>query len=168
MEETMSVAAKKQESPVLSIGPRRAEVLARIGWIRKAAIEELRAFWKTLNGKAPPALPRRTLEQRLIYQVQEQVYGGLSVVAKARLDAIADADARRADMPVAEAPVAGTRYIRVWRDVRYEVTATGDGFEWAGKKYKSLSAVAKAITGQHWNGRLFFGVGKHSKKGDHE
>ena len=160
----MSATAKTRVGPAPDTALRRTEVLARIAWIQKAAIDELRAFWKTLSGAASSNMPRRTMEQRLIYQVQEQAYGGLSPEAKARLDAIAEADARQVPGKQAETPIPGTRYIRVWRDVRYEVTATADGFEWKGKRFASLSAVAKAITGQHWNGKLFFGVGKYSKK----
>ncbi len=160
----MSATTKQRAAPAPDTALKRTEVLARIGWIQKATIDELRAFWSSLNGKATVPMPRRTLEQRLIYQVQEQAYGGITAETRARLDAIADADARRAEAPATETPIAGTRYIRVWRGERYEVTAVEDGFEYGGRLYRSLSAVAKAITGQHWNGRLFFGVGKHSGK----
>lgn len=162
----MSRTSRTAAAPEPDTALRRGEVLARIGWIQKATIDELRAFWRSHNGTAPVPTPRRALEQRLIYQVQELAYGGVSAETKARLDAIADADSRRAGAADStESPVAGTRYIRIWRDERYEVTAVEGGFEYAGKAYRSLSAVAKAITGQHWNGKLFFGVGKHEGKG---
>lgn len=154
---------KTKETNGTGLGPQRNEIVARIAWIQKAAIHELRAFWKSLNGNAAVPLPRRTLEQRLIYQVQEQAYGGVSTETRTRLDAIADARQTRT-RGTSETPIPGTRYIRIWRDERYEVTALEDGFEWSGRKFTSLSAVAKAITGQHWNGKLFFGVGKHSGK----
>jgi aspartate ammonia-lyase len=50
----------------------------------------------------------------------------------------------------------GTQLIREWRGVEHKVTVLADGFEWEGRRYKSLSAVARAITGTRWNGPLFF------------
>jgi hypothetical protein len=55
-------------------------------------------------------------------------------------------------------PVVGTRLIREWRGVEQRGTLLADGFEWEGRRYKSLSAVARAITGTRWNGPVFFGL----------
>ena len=55
-------------------------------------------------------------------------------------------------------PIAGTRLIREWQGVEHVVTVTADGFEWQGRPYKSLSAIARAITGTRWNGWVFFGL----------
>ena len=55
-------------------------------------------------------------------------------------------------------PIAGTRLIREWQGVQHCVTVQADGYEWQGRPYKSLSAVARAITGTRWNGLVFFGV----------
>ena len=52
----------------------------------------------------------------------------------------------------------GTKLIRQWQNASYQVTVVGNGFEYDGKTYRSLSAIAKAITGTNWNGRVFFGV----------
>ena len=62
------------------------------------------------------------------------------------------------------APIVGTKLIREWQGVLHEVTALADGYEWQGRRYKSLSAIARAITGTRWNGPLFFGLRSHSKK----
>lgn len=58
-------------------------------------------------------------------------------------------------------PIAGTRLIREWQGVEHVVTVTNDGFEWQGQPYKSLSAIARAITGTRWNGWVFFGLKNH-------
>ena len=58
-------------------------------------------------------------------------------------------------------PVVGTRLIREWRGVEHRVTVLAVGFEWEGCRYKSLSAVARAITGTRWNGLTFFGMKRH-------
>ena len=55
----------------------------------------------------------------------------------------------------------GTRLIREWQGVEHVVTVTADGFEWKGRPYKSLSAIARAITGTRWNGWVFFGLKNH-------
>ena len=59
---------------------------------------------------------------------------------------------------VDDRPVAGTRLIREYQGVEHCVTVLADGFEYQGRPYKSLSAVARAITGTRWNGPLFFGL----------
>ena len=60
----------------------------------------------------------------------------------------------------------GTKLVRDWKEKTYEVTVVHGGFEFEGRRYKSLTAIAEAITGSHWNGRAFFGLKKsHEKKG---
>jgi hypothetical protein len=60
-------------------------------------------------------------------------------------------------------PIAGTRLIREWQGVEHVVTVTADGFDWQGRPYKSLSAIARAITGTRWNGWVFFGLKNHRR-----
>ena len=86
-------------------------------------------------------------------------YGGVKPATRAKLDALADAlDPKAARKRVINGPVVGTQLIREWRGVEHKVTVLADGFEWEGRRYKSLSAVARAITGTRWNGLIFFGV----------
>ena len=59
----------------------------------------------------------------------------------------------------------GTRLVREWQGDRYEVTVVKGGFEFEGRKYRSLTAITKVITGTHWNGFLFFGLQKRAKSG---
>ena len=61
-------------------------------------------------------------------------------------------------------PIAGTRLIRGWQGVEHVVTVTADGYEWQGRPYKSLSSVARAITGTRWNGWVFFGFKNRSRR----
>ncbi|MBF0311688.1 MAG: DUF2924 domain-containing protein [Magnetococcales bacterium] len=65
--------------------------------------------------------------------------------------------------PEVATPAPGARLIREWQGVEYVVTVLDDGFEYQGRKFKSLSSVAKAITGTHWSGPLFFGLRKGGK-----
>jgi hypothetical protein len=110
----------------------------------------------------PPGFSRNYLISRLAYRIQELAYGGLKPATRARLDALADAlDPKAARKRVVNGPVVGTQLIREWRGTEHKVTVLADGFEWEGRRYKSLSAVARAITGTRWNGLTFFGVKRH-------
>ena len=112
--------------------------------------------------REPPGFSRNYLISRLAYRIQELAYGGLKPATRAKLDALADAlDPKAARKRVVNGPVVGTQLIREWRGVEHKVTVLADGFEWEGRRYKSLSAVARAITGTRWNGLTFFGVKRH-------
>jgi hypothetical protein len=134
---------------------------AEIGRLPDLSLLELRHRWKTLFGHpAPKSLRRNFLARAVAYQMQVEAYGGLSVATKRRLREIATA-ARNGD---ANATLGGSRIkpgtqmIRQWRNTSHTVTALAEGFEWNGSTYKSLSAVANAITGTNWNGFAFFGI----------
>jgi len=138
------------------------ETLARIG---RMGTDELRDRWRALYGTEPPAsYTRAQLVRRLAWRVQELHFGGLSDRARRRLREISDGDElasgkKRLPKPRKRRTLApGTRLARHWRGVQHVVTALGDGFEWDGRRYRTLSAVAKAMTGQHISGPRFFGL----------
>ena len=126
----------------------------------------LKRQWRDLFDSEPPPFNRRYLESRLAYRIQELTYGGLKPETIPRLERLGeDLDGgdrkksrRRADLG---RPITGTRLIREWQGVEQVVTVTADGFEWQGRPYKSLSAIARAITGTRWNGWVFFGLKNH-------
>lgn len=140
-------------------------VLARIAALETMPTAELKAMWRELYNGEPPAFNRQYLVSRLAYRIQELAYGGLSETTEGRLDAIAEdrqcAGRGTARKRTADRPVAGTRFIREWKGVEHVVTATDTGFEYQGRPFKSLSAVARAITGTRWNGLVFFGLKTH-------
>ena len=141
-------------------------ILRQIAELESVSFDELKRRWRSLIGTEPPTHNRPFLVKRMAYRIQEQVYGGLSENAKERLAEVAerygiDEDGRIARRPKrgeSDRPVVGTRFIREWRGKRYEVTVTTTGYEYGGKPYRSLSAIAKAITGTQWNGKVFFGL----------
>jgi hypothetical protein len=134
-------------------------VAARLATLPKTPTPELKQMWRELYAKDPPAFSRSYLISRLAYRIQELAYGGLKSATRAKLDALADGlDPKAARKRVAERPVAGTQLVREWQGVEQTVTVLADGFAWQGRKYKSLSAVAGAITGTRWNGWTFFGL----------
>jgi Protein of unknown function (DUF2924) len=146
-------------------------VLAQLAALPTLATADLKQLWLRLYERDPPPYNRAYLEKRLAYRIQELAHGGLSDETRARLDALAEGEERRAAKAArqrrrAEAPLAGTRLVREWRGTEHTVTCLADsGFEWQGRRYRSLSAVARAITGTQWNGPLFFGM-RSGRKGD--
>jgi len=137
-------------------------VLARLAALKTAPTPELKAQWRELFGKEPPPYNRRFLESRLAYRVQELACGGLKPETIARLEALGEeldgGVVARRKAKASGMPIAGTRLIREWQGVEHCTTVLQDGFEYAGRPYKSLSAVARAITGTRWNGWAFFGL----------
>ncbi len=111
----------------------------------------LKHKWRELFDSEPPPFNRRYLESRLAYRIQELAYGGLKPETVRRLGRLAE------DLD------GGTRLIREWQSVEQVVTVTAGGFDWQGRPYKSLSAIARAITGTRWNGWIFFGLKNHRK-----
>jgi hypothetical protein len=134
---------------------------AEIGGLPDLSLIELRNRWKTLFGHPAPKSLRRNFSARAVaYQMQVEAYGGLSVATKRRLREIANA-VRTGDanaMLGSSRIKPGTQMIRQWQKTTHTVTALAEGFEWNRRTYKSLSAVANAITGTNWNGFAFFGI----------
>jgi hypothetical protein len=119
-------------------------------------------MWRELFDKEPPGFSRSYLISRLAYRIQELAYGGLKPATRARLDTLAEGlDPKAARKRVVNGPVVGTRLVREFRGRDYTVAVLATGFEWEGRRYRSLSAVARAITGTRWNGLTFFGVKRH-------
>jgi hypothetical protein len=134
-------------------------VAARVAALPKTPTPELKQMWRDLYDKEPPGFSRNYLISRLAYRIQELAYGGLKPATRTKLDALADAlDPQAARKRVVNGPVVGTRLVREFRGREYTVAVLADGFEWEGRRYKSLSAVARAISGTRWNGWTFFGL----------
>jgi len=138
---------------------------ARLAALKTMALPELKAEWRSLFGKEPPGYNRRFLESRLAYRIQELAYGGLKPETRKRLEALgeqfADREATRRRTRNNAAPIVGTRLLRERQGVEHTVTVLVDGYEWQDRPYRSLSAIARAITGTRWNGPLFFGLRNH-------
>ena len=123
---------------------------------------ELRTLWtQELAEEPPPSLGRDILALGIAYARQERRYGGLSrPVAKEldRLLARALEDGKEPLVSTRPLPRAGTILVREWQGTTHHVTVTDDGFLWNGKPHRSLSSIARALTGTTWNGPRFFGL----------
>ena len=138
-------------------------VLAQIAALRAAPIGDLKQKWRDLFEREPPPYNRRFLEHRLAYRIQELAYGGLKPETVERLRQLAEEldggdPNRRRRRQSQDRPITGTRLIREYQGVEHCVTVRDDGYEYQGRPYKSLSAIARAITGTRWNGLVFFGL----------
>jgi hypothetical protein len=137
-------------------------VLAQLAALPEKSTAELKQLWRDLYDREPPAYNKPFLMKRLAYRIQELAYGGLSARAEAKLNALIEEEDRRVKgkLPVrkGDRPIAGTRLIREWQGVEHCATVLDDGFEYQGRRYKSLSAIARAVTGTRWNGPLWFGL----------
>ena len=137
-------------------------VLARLVALKTTPTPDLKRQWRDLFETEPPPYNRRFLESRLAYRIQELQYGGLKPETIERLEALGEQLAsgkslsRRSDDE--NRPISGTRLIREWQGVEHCVTVRDQDYEYQGRPYKSLSAVARAIAGSRWNGWVFFGL----------
>jgi hypothetical protein len=158
---TTKSGADMSPPPAIPFIP-RTDVLARLAALQTAAAPDLKQQWRELFGKEAPPHNRAYLRSRLAYRIQELAYGGLKPETLARLEALGEQldggnivlRRIRGD----DRPVAGTRLIREHQGVEHMVTVLADGYEWHGRPYRSLSAIARAITGTRWNGSAFFGL----------
>jgi hypothetical protein len=162
MAKTLSARVKLQDDS------QQKSVLSQVDELNRMSNDQLRKQWTDLFGTDPGRLGRNYLIRRLAYRIQELVYGGLSREARQKLKALADAtDGNTPNKPGKRRAAnlqPGTRLLRDWHGERYEVVVQEDGFLYDGKKYRSLSAIARAITGSYWSGNRFFGLTPNSKK----
>ena len=139
-----------------------AVLMAQIEAVREKDMDELVEQFRDLYGFECGGTSVHHLRRRIIYRLQELFYGGVSDADLELLDRIADRDPlanlkrSRKKNPMR---LAGAKLYRVYRGKQYEVTIVRDKeFVFNGETYKSLSAIARKITGMRWNGKQFFGV----------
>ena len=117
--------------------------------------DALIAAWRrTIKTQLPKGISCRFLVQILTYEAQVEQHGGLPPAVRRRLDRWATGQAR-APSPRLRF---GARLVREWNGVSHVVDVTEAGLMWRGRRYRSLSAVARAITGTRWSGPRFFGL----------
>ena len=123
---------------------------ARLAALKTTPTPDLKQQWRELFDSEPPPFNRRYLESRIAYRIQELAYGGLKPETVRRLERLGEeldgGDKKKRGIRLdRDRPITGTRLLR----------------EWQGRPYKSLSAIARAITGTRWNGWVFFGLKNH-------
>ncbi len=132
-----------------------------IAGLSQKTTADLKSQWHVLFGIEPPRrISRDVLVRAVAYRIQENVLGGLKPSTRRLLARVAaDASARR-PIEVTPQPTLrpGTVLLREWHGTEHQVVVREDGIVFQGKTYKSLSEVARRITGTNWSGPLFFGL----------
>lgn len=140
-----------------------AAIDTRITALEALTIADLQIEWRRLYRAAPPTrLSRDLLARGVAYKLQEQVHGGLSPGIRRRLRSLVEGPDKQnrsgAAPPMTLKP--GARLVREWRGHVHTVNVLDDGFDYRGQRYRSLTQIARLITGVHWSGPLFFGLSK--------
>lgn len=148
---------KRRQPAGLSAGTVEAELtkLARL------PINDLRGIWKERLEGEPPAVRSREVMARLLgWRLQAEAFGGLDVTSERKLREISDALERTGTYePKLRRDLSpGVVITREWKGVVHKVSVTDRGFEHEGRQFKSLSDVARTITGTRWSGPRFFGL----------
>jgi hypothetical protein len=139
-------------------------VAAQVAALPSLPMKDLWALWDAHFPRRPPHINRHYLESRLAYRLQELAYGALPAGVRRYL---ADCGAKYSRIPtpghtgrgIEVHLMPGTVLMREWDEREYRVTVTPDGhYELEGKRFKSLSAAARHITGTQWSGPKFFGL----------
>jgi len=147
----------------MSLEKKTPTVLKQVAELNDMDLSQLKDRWRELFDAAPPTYGRAMMMKRLVYRIQELAYGGLGDDVRDKMDRILhdagyDDMGRKGHIKKQVGPVPGTLLIREWKGRRHEVSALENGFEYRGRRFRSLSAVAFHITGTKWNGPAFFGL----------
>lgn len=150
----------------------------QIAALEEMTLAELRKQYAQVFGEETRSTHKLFLRKRIAWGLQARKYGGLSMRARERADELANESALtllapkawtevRGFQPKREPPrfLPGNVLTREYKGKTISVTVLMKGFEYEGDVYRSLSAIAKAVTGQHWGGLHFFGIAKRGKEG---
>lgn len=140
-----------------------SQEIAALAALERAA---LRHKWKTLFGAEPsPLLGRLFMVRAIAYRLQQRRFGGLKPFVERLLDRACESRQGAGPQPVRQARAsAGTVLIREWGGVSHRITVLDRSVVYRGHRYKSLSEVARVITGARWSGPLFFGLKHRAEK----
>jgi hypothetical protein len=137
------------------------EISAKLAELPHLRTAKLRDLWQELFARpVHPKLRRDLMIPILAYRIQERVHGGLKPSTRKRLQKLAEELRQdpKAKLQLKQRIKAGTRLLREWQGERHTVTVVDAGFDYRNKQYKSLSEIARQITGARWSGPLFFGL----------
>lgn len=134
---------------------RVADDLARVETLSPAG---LRSEWKTLTGFDTPSVGTGLLRRLVAQRLQEKRLGTLPAMAVRELERLGSSDATPTVPRAPTRLTPGARLIREWQGRTIAVLTTEDGFDWEGRSYRSLSQVAREVTGAQWSGPRFFGL----------
>jgi len=162
MGQTTSPERRKRQH---RIGSGSEELAQEVMHLLALDVPALRLKWTAVFGASPsPNLSRVLLVRAIAYRLQERAFGGLKPSTQKILDRVCDTRGEIAQHIPRPRVGAGTVLIREWRGVRHRVTVLDHDVVYRGRRYQSLSEVARAITGTYWSGPLFFGLKNQAKE----
>jgi hypothetical protein len=145
----------KRRAPAIG----REAVSSEIASLSKLDTDELRARWKAMFGNAPSRdISRSFLTRAIAYRLQEKAFGGLKPSTQRMLAEFAYDGANGSAAARSRILRPGAVLVREWRGISHQVSVLEKAFSFRGKRYRSLSEVAREITGTQWSGPLFFGL----------
>lgn len=133
----------------------------RLASLRGLPFPALRAEWRRLHRTNPPMkMGRDVLELGIAWKLQETALGGMSAALKRRLLDLAQVMESKGDLTKRRSVrlKPGARLVREWRGETHDVLVVEDGYLWKGQRWRSLSLIAREITGTRWSGPRFFGL----------
>ena len=134
---------------------------AEIAALAEMTYSDLHQAWRRHYRSTPPKkLSRDILELGIAWKIQETGLGGLGVAVKRQISDLANTMVTKSGLVKARSVSLkpGARLLRAWRGVTHEVMVVEEGFIWAGKTWRSLSVIAREMTGTRWSGPRFFGL----------
>ena len=146
--------------------PPTPSLAARVSGLPKLPMQELWSLWDQYFPNRPAHHHRAYVESRVAYKLQEEALGGLKPEVRQQLIRIGEAQSKIGTRKASDIRIVpGTVLVREHANREHRVIALADGgFEYEGKRFKSLSAVARQITGTQWSGPVFFGLIKTERR----
>lgn len=142
---------------------RELAIVAQVAALNSMPFKDLSRKYEELVGRKPTSNSRKQVVARLAYRIQEIAYGGLSKATQKQMEQVY-AKVEEKPAPIRKeqqkTPGDGTKLVREYLGENHEVTVLDKGFEYKGAVYRSLSSIAKKITGSHTSGPAFFGLAK--------
>jgi hypothetical protein len=144
---------------------RKNGIEAKLTELEAMSTSALYSRWAELSDDPIPQVPERLLRRMIAYRVQERRYGGLPLALRKAILDEESSSARKQGQNATTELQPGTCLIREWQGKTISVVVAEDGMvEWEGEKYRSLSEIARIVTGTRWSGPRFFGLGqKHGR-----
>jgi hypothetical protein len=142
------------------------DLAGQLAALPNLSYSDLRAEWRRLYRASPPKkIGRDLLGLAVAWKLQERALGGLTPATRRRLSDLAQMLESRGDLTKARSAKLrpGARLMREWRGDRHEVLVTENGFLWRGERWRSLSVIAREITGTQWSGPRFFGLVRNAR-----
>jgi Protein of unknown function (DUF2924) len=122
---------------------------------------QLKQSWSDLSGINLPHASPSLLRHLIAHQLQEKAFGKLPTNIERELNGMnGNSDTATSTLHRRGPILLGTRFVREWNGKTIAVQATEAGFEWDGESYRSLSEIARKVTGAHWSGPRFFGLNR--------